>query len=39
LIEWMGGSVRVIEGAAENFKVTYPPDVMLAEAMLRGRDS
>jgi 2-C-methyl-D-erythritol 4-phosphate cytidylyltransferase len=39
LIEWMGGSVRVIEGAAENFKVTYPPDVLLAEAILRGRDS
>jgi 2-C-methyl-D-erythritol 4-phosphate cytidylyltransferase len=34
LVEAMGGSVRVVEAMRENFKVTSPLDVRLAEALL-----
>jgi 2-C-methyl-D-erythritol 4-phosphate cytidylyltransferase len=34
LIEAMGGSVRVIEGMRENFKVTTPLDARVAEMLL-----
>ena len=37
LIEWQGGVVRVVEGAHDNLKVTYPSDLGLAEAMLAAR--
>ena len=37
LIEWQGGVGRVIEGAHDNLKVTYPSDLGLAEAMLAAR--
>ena len=34
LVEAMGGSVRVVQAMRENFKVTSPLDVRLAEALL-----
>jgi len=37
LVEAAGGSVRVVEAAAENIKVTRPVDLALAEALLRAR--
>jgi 2-C-methyl-D-erythritol 4-phosphate cytidylyltransferase len=37
LVEATGGSVRVVEAAAENIKVTRPVDLALAEALLRAR--
>jgi len=36
-VEAAGGSVRVLEAAAENIKVTRPVDLALAEALLRAR--
>ncbi len=38
LVEESGGSVLVVEGAAEAFKVTTPFDLDLAEALLAGRE-
>lgn len=35
LVERAGGRVRVIMGDPRNFKITYPPDVLLAEALVR----
>jgi 2-C-methyl-D-erythritol 4-phosphate cytidylyltransferase len=37
LVEGVGGSVRVIESAAENIKVTTPVDLRLAETLLSAR--
>ncbi len=37
LVERLGGRVVVVEGSAENFKITGPLDVPLAEAILRRR--
>jgi 2-C-methyl-D-erythritol 4-phosphate cytidylyltransferase len=34
LVELMGGSVRVVEGMRENFKVTSPLDARVAEMLL-----
>jgi 2-C-methyl-D-erythritol 4-phosphate cytidylyltransferase len=34
LVEALGGRVRVVEGARENFKVTAPLDARLAEVLL-----
>jgi 2-C-methyl-D-erythritol 4-phosphate cytidylyltransferase len=34
LVEALGGQVRVVEGAPENFKVTTPLDVRVAEMLL-----
>jgi 2-C-methyl-D-erythritol 4-phosphate cytidylyltransferase len=34
LVEASGGSVRVVEGAPENFKITRPLDVRVAEMLL-----
>jgi 2-C-methyl-D-erythritol 4-phosphate cytidylyltransferase len=34
LVEALGGRVRVVEGAPENFKVTTPLDVRVAEMLL-----
>ena len=34
LVEAMGGRVRVVEGMRENFKITSPLDVRLAEVLL-----
>ncbi len=36
-IERMGLRPRLVEGTAQNFKVTYPADFALAEAILRSR--
>ncbi len=36
-IERMGLKPRLVEGSAQNFKVTYPADFALAEAILRSR--
>lgn len=36
-IEWMGWRPRLVEGSAQNFKVTYPADFALAEAIIRSR--
>ena len=34
LIERRGGDVRLIEGERRNFKITYPSDLVIAEALL-----
>ncbi|MEL6748311.1 MAG: 2-C-methyl-D-erythritol 2,4-cyclodiphosphate synthase, partial [Pseudomonadota bacterium] len=34
IFEWHGGTVRVIEGARTNFKLTRPEDFVIAEALL-----
>jgi 2-C-methyl-D-erythritol 4-phosphate cytidylyltransferase len=36
-IEAMGLKPRLVEAGAQNFKVTYPEDFVMAEAVLRGR--
>ena len=36
LVEWAGGSVRLVRGSYYNFKVTTPEDVLLAEAVAAG---
>lgn len=36
LVEWTGGSVRLVQGSYYNFKVTTPEDVVLAEAVAAG---
>ena len=36
-IERLGLAPRLVEGSAQNFKVTYPADFALAEAILRSR--
>lgn len=36
-IEAMGGKPLLVEAGAQNFKVTYPEDFAMAEAVLRGR--
>jgi 2-C-methyl-D-erythritol 4-phosphate cytidylyltransferase len=37
LVEWMGHSVRVVEGSGENIKVTRPEDLVIGEAILASR--
>lgn len=37
LVERYGGRVVVVEGSAENLKVTRPADLIVAEALLRAR--
>jgi 2-C-methyl-D-erythritol 4-phosphate cytidylyltransferase / 2-C-methyl-D-erythritol 2,4-cyclodiphosphate synthase len=37
LVEWTGGTVRVILGEQENFKITTPADLLLARAMVEAR--
>ena len=39
LVERAGGRVRLIEGDRRNFKITYPEDLALAEAVLRVPDT
>jgi 2-C-methyl-D-erythritol 4-phosphate cytidylyltransferase len=39
LVEAAGGSVRVVEAPADNIKVTRAVDLLVAEALLRGRDA
>lgn len=34
LVEALGGTVRIVESAGENLKVTTPPDLLLAELLL-----
>jgi 2-C-methyl-D-erythritol 4-phosphate cytidylyltransferase len=36
-IEAMGLSPKLVPGSAQNFKVTYPEDFSLAEALLQSR--
>ena len=36
-LERQGLQPRLVEGSAQNFKVTYPADFALAEAILRSR--
>ena len=36
-IEALGLAPRLVDGSAQNFKVTYPEDFALAEAVLQGR--
>ncbi len=36
-MERLGLAPRLVEGSAQNFKVTYPADLALAEAILRSR--
>lgn len=37
-IERMGASVRLIAGAADNLKITFPEDLALAEALLHAQE-
>lgn len=36
-LEWVGQSPLLVEGSAQNFKVTYPQDFALAQAVLQAR--
>ncbi len=36
LIEWMGGTVELVEGARQNLKITTPEDLRLARGWLAG---
>jgi len=36
-MEWVGERPLLVEGSAQNFKVTYPQDFALAQAVLRAR--
>jgi 2-C-methyl-D-erythritol 4-phosphate cytidylyltransferase len=36
-LEFVGKAPLLVEGSAQNFKVTYPPDFALAQAVLRSR--
>lgn len=36
LVEWVGGEVRLVRGSYNNFKVTTPEDLLLAEAVAAG---
>jgi 2-C-methyl-D-erythritol 4-phosphate cytidylyltransferase len=38
LVERAGGSVRIVESSAANFKITTPHDLRVAELLLAGRD-
>lgn len=38
-MEAMGFSPKIVPGSAQNFKVTYPEDFALADAVLRARNS
>jgi 2-C-methyl-D-erythritol 4-phosphate cytidylyltransferase len=38
-IEAQGLAPRLVPGSAENFKLTYPPDFALAQAILKGRQA
>jgi 2-C-methyl-D-erythritol 4-phosphate cytidylyltransferase len=37
LVERAGGSVRIVESSAANFKITTPHDLRVAELLLAGR--
>ncbi|MFA0733278.1 MAG: hypothetical protein BKPUNTRY_002848, partial [Candidatus Fervidibacter sp.] len=37
LVERMGAPIRLVMGEPTNLKVTYPADLLLAEALLQGR--
>lgn len=37
LIEWAGGTVHVIPGSPDAFKITHPPDLQWARAVLAAR--
>jgi 2-C-methyl-D-erythritol 4-phosphate cytidylyltransferase len=37
LVEAAGGRVRVVAGERRNFKITYPEDIAMAEALLAGK--
>ncbi len=39
MVERIGGTVRVFAGSYENFKITTPQDVAIAEAVLRARQA
>ena len=36
-IEWLGHAPRLVQGSLRNFKVTYPEDFALAEAILTAK--
>ena len=38
-MEALGLAPKLVPGSAENFKLTYPPDFALAEAILKGREA
>jgi 2-C-methyl-D-erythritol 4-phosphate cytidylyltransferase len=37
-MEWAGFSPRLVEGCPDNIKITYPQDLMQAEAFLKRRE-
>ena len=34
VVEWMGGTVQLVEGQKSNIKITTPEDLVIAEALL-----
>jgi len=38
LVEQMGYKIKMIEGSYENIKITTPEDILLAEAIIEGRE-
>lgn len=39
LVERMGGAVKIVPGSYENLKITTPEDIIIAEALLKGRET
>jgi 2-C-methyl-D-erythritol 4-phosphate cytidylyltransferase len=35
VVEWMGGTVQLVEGQKSNIKITTPEDLVIAEALLK----
>ncbi|MEE8185405.1 MAG: 2-C-methyl-D-erythritol 4-phosphate cytidylyltransferase [Thermodesulfobacteriota bacterium] len=38
IVEWLGYKVSVVEGLYENIKITTPEDIMVGEALLKGKE-
>lgn len=39
LVERLGGAVKIIPGSYENLKITTPEDIIVAETILKGRET
>ena len=38
VVEWMGGTIHLVEGERSNIKITTPEDLVIAAALLQERD-
>lgn len=37
VVEWMGGTIQLVEGQKSNIKITTPEDLVIAEALLKAK--